>query len=112
MDLVEISPNADPPVCKIIDYKKFVYDRKKKEKELKAKTAKTVIKEMVLNALRVEKHVSHFNLEEAIELVNELKPKTTYLTHISHQLGKHEEVEKSLPQNIRLAYDGLVVRSE
>ncbi len=67
---------------------------------------------LVLNALRVEKHVSHFNLEEAIELVNELKPKTTYLTHISHQLGKHEEVEKSLPQNIRLAYDGLVVRSE
>ncbi|MCZ2102582.1 MAG: translation initiation factor IF-3 [Chitinophagales bacterium] len=46
MDLVEISPNADPPVCKIIDYKKFIYDRKKKEKELKAKTAKTVIKEI------------------------------------------------------------------
>lgn len=46
MDLVEISPNADPPVCKIIDFKKFIYDRKKKEKELKAKTAKTVIKEI------------------------------------------------------------------
>lgn len=46
MDLVEISPNADPPVCKIIDYKKFLYDKKKKEKELKAKSAKTVIKEI------------------------------------------------------------------
>lgn len=46
LDVVEISPNADPPVCKIIDYKKFIYDRKKKEKELKAKTAKTVIKEI------------------------------------------------------------------
>lgn len=64
---------------------------------------------LVLNALRREKHVSHFNLDEAIELVNELKPKMTYLTHISHQLGKHLEVEKELPENIRLAYDGLVV---
>ena len=46
LDLVEISHNADPPVCKIIDYKKFLYDKKKKEKELKAKSAKTVIKEI------------------------------------------------------------------
>ncbi|MDG1100287.1 MAG: translation initiation factor IF-3 [Saprospiraceae bacterium] len=46
LDLVEISPNADPPVCKIIDYKKFLYDKKKKEKELKAKSAKTIIKEI------------------------------------------------------------------
>ena len=46
MDLVEISPKADPPVCKIIDFKKFVYDQKKREKELKAKTAKTVLKEI------------------------------------------------------------------
>lgn len=46
LDLVEISPKADPPVCKIIDYKKFLYDKKKKEKELKAKSAKTVIKEI------------------------------------------------------------------
>lgn len=46
LDLVEISPNADPPVCKILDYKKFLYEKKKKEKEIKAKTAKTVIKEV------------------------------------------------------------------
>jgi len=46
LDLVEISPKADPPVCRIIDYKKFLYDKKKKEKELKAKTSKTVIKEI------------------------------------------------------------------
>ena len=64
---------------------------------------------LVLNSLRIEKHVSHFNLEQAIDLINELKPKISYLTHISHQLGKHEEVEKNLPENIRLAYDGLVV---
>ncbi|MBK7429973.1 MAG: MBL fold metallo-hydrolase [Bacteroidetes bacterium] len=64
---------------------------------------------LVLNSLRREKHVSHFNLEEAMELVDELKPKMTYLTHISHQLGKHEEVEQELPDNIRLAYDGFAV---
>lgn len=46
LDLVEISPNAKPPVCKIMDYKKFLYDKKKKEKEIKAKTTKTVIKEI------------------------------------------------------------------
>ena len=46
LDLVEISPKADPPVCKIIDYKKFLYNRKKKQKELKSKTAKTVVKEI------------------------------------------------------------------
>lgn len=46
LDLVEISPNADPPVCKVIDYKKFLYEKKKKEKEIKAKTQKTVIKEI------------------------------------------------------------------
>ncbi|MDA9952266.1 MAG: translation initiation factor IF-3 [Chitinophagales bacterium] len=46
LDLVEISPNADPPVCKILDYKKFLYEKKKKEKEIKAKTKKTVIKEL------------------------------------------------------------------
>lgn len=66
-------------------------------------------KVIVLNALRREKHVSHFNLEEAIALMQELKPETGYFTHISHQLGLHEEVEKELPDNIKLAYDGLVV---
>ncbi|HRF15858.1 MAG TPA: MBL fold metallo-hydrolase, partial [Bacteroidia bacterium] len=49
---------------------------------------------VVINALRREKHVSHFNLEEALELIKELKPEKAYLTHISHQLGKHSDVEK------------------
>lgn len=62
---------------------------------------------LVLNALRREKHISHFNLDEAIEMIGELKPKKAYITHISHQLGKHAEVEKELPPHIRLAYDGL-----
>lgn len=62
---------------------------------------------LVLNALRHESHPSHFNFSEAVQLAQELKCKTTYLIHMSHQLGLHEEVEESLPENIRLAYDGL-----
>lgn len=64
---------------------------------------------LVLNALRREKHISHFNLEEAIDLVNRIKPKQTYFTHISHLLGKHDEVSKELPEGIDLAYDGLKI---
>jgi phosphoribosyl 1,2-cyclic phosphate phosphodiesterase len=61
----------------------------------------------VLNVLRKEKHVSHFNLPDAIALVNELQIPETYFTHISHQLGKHEAISVSLPSGIHLAYDGL-----
>ena len=61
---------------------------------------------LVLNALQREKHISHFNLEEAIAMVDRIKPKTTYFTHISHKLGLHSEVEKELPKGIVLAYDG------
>ena len=64
---------------------------------------------LVLNALRKEKHISHFNLLEAVELSQELQVPTTYFTHISHQLGRHNEVESELPQGIHLAYDGLVL---
>lgn len=70
MDLVEISPNADPPVCKIIDFKKFVYDRKKKEKELKAKTAKTVIKEIRFGP-NTDDHDYDFKLKHAIKFLEE-----------------------------------------
>ncbi|HNL04269.1 MAG TPA: MBL fold metallo-hydrolase [Bacteroidia bacterium] len=75
-----------------------------KEKE-KIKGSRIV----VINALRREKHVSHFNLEEALELIKELKPEKAYLTHISHQLGKHSDVEKELPPNVFLAYDGFEI---
>jgi phosphoribosyl 1,2-cyclic phosphate phosphodiesterase len=64
---------------------------------------------IVLNALRMEKHISHYALDEAIELVQELKVPEAYFTHISHQLGKQEDVEKTLPEGIHLAYDGLVL---
>ena len=64
-------------------------------------------KVLVVNALRKEKHISHYNLDEAIELVQELQIPTAYFTHISHQLGRHEETEKRLPKGIHLGYDGL-----
>lgn len=64
---------------------------------------------LVLNALRRESHISHFTLEEAIELVKELSPRKAYFTHISHQLGLHEEVSRELPENIELAVDGLQI---
>jgi phosphoribosyl 1,2-cyclic phosphate phosphodiesterase len=62
---------------------------------------------LVLNALRHETHPSHFTLNEAIDLAYELKAKKTYLIHMSHQIGLHEEVEDTLPNNIYLAFDGL-----
>ena len=62
---------------------------------------------LVINALRKEKHISHFNLEEAIALVKELEIPTAYFTHISHQLGLHQEVSRELPPGVHLAYDGL-----
>jgi phosphoribosyl 1,2-cyclic phosphate phosphodiesterase len=64
---------------------------------------------IVLNALRREEHISHFTLAQAIEVLEEAAPKRAYLTHISHQLGLHREVEAELPPWIRLAYDGLTV---
>ena len=62
---------------------------------------------LVINALRQEKHISHFNLEEALVMIEELTPKKAYLTHISHLMGKHADVEKLLPENVEIAYDGL-----
>ena len=64
---------------------------------------------VVLNALQIDSHVSHFTLEEAIEMAKEIGAETTYFTHISHRLGKHEDIEKDLPEGIKLAYDGLVL---
>jgi phosphoribosyl 1,2-cyclic phosphate phosphodiesterase len=64
---------------------------------------------IVLNALRKEKHISHFTLDEAIAMVRELNVEKAYFTHISHQLGTHAAVSKILPPNIYLAYDGLAI---
>lgn len=64
---------------------------------------------LVVNALRKEAHHSHFNLEEAIDFVAAVGPKRSYLTHISHTMGFHEEVQRELPENVFLAYDNLKI---
>jgi phosphoribosyl 1,2-cyclic phosphate phosphodiesterase len=65
------------------------------------------VKYLVINALRKEKHISHFNLREAMDLIREISPKKAFITHISHQMGLHREVSKELPPEIMLAHDGL-----
>ncbi len=65
---------------------------------------------MVVNALRKEKHISHYNLEEAVALVQELQVPEAYFTHISHQLGLHNTIEQELPAGIHLSYDGLSIQ--
>ena len=64
---------------------------------------------LVINALRKEEHYSHLNLNDALDLISKIQPKRAYLTHISHKLGFHDEVQKKLPKNVFLAYDGLEV---
>lgn len=66
---------------------------------------------LVLNALRREKHPSHFNLEEALKVIDDLKPKRAYLTHISHLMGFHNDLQKELPKGVFAGYDGLVINS-
>lgn len=70
LDLVEISPKADPPVCKIMDYKKFLYDKKKKEKELKAKQSKVTVKEIRFGP-NTEEHDFNFKLEHAKKFLSD-----------------------------------------
>ncbi|MFO7755765.1 MAG: MBL fold metallo-hydrolase [Bacteroidales bacterium] len=67
------------------------------------------VKYLVVNALRKEKHISHFNLREALQLIDEISPRKAFITHISHQMGLHKEVSRELPASVSLAYDGLVV---
>ena len=64
---------------------------------------------LVINALRYESHPSHLNIEEALEIIDQVKPKQTFFTHISHNMGFHEEVCSSLPESVSLAFDGLVL---
>ncbi len=64
---------------------------------------------LVVNGVRNEKHISHYNLSEAVALIQELQPKQAYITHISHQLGKHRDVSEQLPSGIALAFDQQVL---
>jgi phosphoribosyl 1,2-cyclic phosphate phosphodiesterase len=83
----------------------YITDAKKISDKEKKKLKGVEI--LVVNALRKEPHPTHYNLEEALQLISEIKPQKAYLTHISHRMGLHAEVSMVLPENVFLAYDGL-----
>lgn len=66
-------------------------------------------KTLIINALHHDLHHSHFNLDEALELIDKVKPKRAWITHLSHIMGEHDKIESGLPPNVRLAYDGLSI---
>ncbi len=90
-------------------FNRFTYitdaNRIDEAEKAKIKSSDTI----VLNALRHEKHISHFTLNEAIELADSLEIPNAYFTHISHQLGRHQDIIKTLPSNRMLAWDGLTL---
>jgi phosphoribosyl 1,2-cyclic phosphate phosphodiesterase len=88
----------------------YITDAKTVSEESITKIKGTKI--LVVNALQKEHHISHFTLDEAVAFANRIGAETTYFTHMSHNLGLHEEVEKELPKNIKLAYDGLTLFCE
>ncbi|CAA0175652.1 MBL fold metallo-hydrolase [Tenacibaculum maritimum] len=85
----------------------YLTDVKTVEKKEKEKLLDLDV--LIVNALRLETHPTHLNLEEALSLIEELNPKKAYLTHISHKLGFHKRVQETLPNNIFLAFDGLQI---
>ncbi|MFK7786222.1 MAG: MBL fold metallo-hydrolase [Crocinitomicaceae bacterium] len=83
----------------------YITDAKTVSEEERSKIRGTEI--LVVNALRIEEHISHFNLEQALAFIEDINPKKAYLTHISHLFGTHEEISEMLPSNVYAAYDGL-----
>ncbi|MCA1760399.1 MAG: MBL fold metallo-hydrolase [Bacteroidales bacterium] len=63
-------------------------------------------KVLIINALREKEHISHFNLQEALEIIDKIKPEKAFLTHISHEFGTHEKIQSMLPENVFVAFDG------
>ncbi|MGQ9621129.1 MAG: translation initiation factor IF-3 [Bacteroidales bacterium] len=101
LDLVEISPNADPPVCKIIDYQKFLYQQKKKQKELKAKSAKIIVKEIRFGP-NTDDHDYNFKLKHAIRFLEEGAKVRAYVFFKGRSILFSEQGELLL---LRLAND-------
>lgn len=73
------------------------------------KTKLKGVRTLVVNALRKDEHFSHFNLKQALDLINEIKPKYAYLTHLSHEMGLYSEIKDTLPENVYFAYDTLKI---
>ena len=95
LDLVEISPNADPPVCKIVDYQKFLYQQKKKQKEIKANAAKIVVKEIRFGPY-TDDHDYNFKLKHAISFLEEGAKVRAYVFFKGRSILFKEQGEKLL----------------
>ncbi len=85
----------------------YITDAKTISETEKQKVKGTKI--LIVNALHRSEHISHFNLDEALAFIAEINPEKAYLTHISHLFGKHQEIEKELPPNVFLAFDGMTI---
>lgn len=90
-------------------FKDFAYLTDVKTVEVEEMEKLKGVKVLVVNALRIKPHHSHFNLEEALQFIERVKPERAYLTHISHYLGFHQEVQEKLPNGVFLAYDNLQI---
>lgn len=101
LDLVEISPNADPPVCKVIDYQKFLYQQKRKQKEMKAKTVKVVVKEIRFGP-HTDNHDYNFKLKHAIKFLQDGAKVKAYVFFKGRSIVYKEDGEILL---LRLAQD-------
>lgn len=117
-DLIELRNNLVLKPINVLHYKMpvkgfrfgdftYITDAKKIANEEAEKVIGT--KTLVINALHRSEHLSHFNLEQALEFIEQVAPDRAYLTHISHLFGKHDDVEVELPENVFLAYDGLSI---
>lgn len=106
---IEVMHNKLPVMGFRIDNFAYLTDVKTVEKDQLKKLKDCDV--LVLNVLRIDPHPTHLNLEEALDLIDLIKPKRTYFTHISHLLGFHEKLSKQLPKNIFLAYDNLKIHS-
>lgn len=103
--------NASHGNLQVFGYKikNFVYLTDVKSMEVAEIEKIKGVEVLVINALRYEPHSTHFNIEEALEFISLVQPKKAYLTHISHLMGFHDEVQKQLPNNVYLAYDNLEI---
>jgi translation initiation factor IF-3 len=101
LDLVEISPNADPPVCKVIDYQKFLYQQKRKQKEMKAKTVKVVVKEIRFGP-HTDEHDYNFKLKHAVKFLQDGAKVKAYVFFKGRTIVYKEDGEILL---LRLAQD-------
>ncbi|MFN0049563.1 MAG: translation initiation factor IF-3 [Cytophagales bacterium] len=95
LDLVEISPNADPPVCRIVDYSKFKYEQKKKQKEIKAKAQKAVLKEIRFGP-NTDEHDFEFKLKHAINFLKEGSKVKAYVQFSGREMAYKERGEVML----------------